>query len=105
MTRFVISLSSTGKSGFRKFGADVLGDDGVARGLGEDAAEHRPPSADAIDEDVQSVQHAIDVERRGLDRNQNEIGDAEAAERRLRAKARRVDDDGVVFADQTLRRL
>ena len=45
------------KAGLREFGADVLCDDGVACGLGEDAAEHRPPSADAIDEHIQRIQH------------------------------------------------
>jgi hypothetical protein len=71
----------------------VLGDDGVTRRLSEQAAEYRTPAADAVDEDVERIQHAVDVERRRLDRDQDKIGCGETRQRRFRTKARRINDD------------
>src|SRR6516162_7418425 len=66
---------------------------GLARRLGENAAEQRSTAAGAFGQNAQRVEHAVDIERRRLDRHKQEIGRGEAIERGLGPETRRVDDD------------
>src|SRR5215467_13972628 len=49
------------EAGRGEFGTNVLGNDGLTRRLGKQAAEDRPPVARTINEHVECIDHAIDI--------------------------------------------
>src|SRR5262249_41353936 len=71
---------------------DVPGDDRVARTLRQQATENGTPPADGICQNIQRIEHPIDIERGRLDRNQEKVGRSETAQRGLRPEARSVDN-------------
>ena len=62
-----------------QLGPDMPCDDGVAGRLRQKTAEQRPPAVGTVGEDAQRIEHAVDVERRRLDRHQQEVRRGQAA--------------------------
>jgi hypothetical protein len=81
----------------------MLGDDRIPRRLGQNAAESRPLTAGTIDQRVKGIQHAVNVQRRCLDRNKEKVGRGNARQRSLRAETGCVDDDRTAVGGEILR--
>src|SRR5207253_8391112 len=93
----------SGESCLGKLATDMPGNDGIARRLGEQTAKIRPLAAGAVEQDVERVQHAVNIERRRLDRHDDKIARAEASNGRVRAKPRRIDNDWARLPGEVVR--
>ena len=79
------------------------GNDGIAGRLGEQTAKIRPLAAGAVEQDVERVQHAVNIERRRLDRHDDKIARPEASNGRVRAETRCIDNDGARLPGEMVR--
>src|SRR5262249_52574236 len=59
----------------------------------EETAKQRPPPVPALDQDAERVEHAVDIEWRWLDRDEQKVCDRETVKRGLGSETRCVDDD------------
>ena len=82
----------------------MLANDRIARGLRQQAAKIRPSIPSAAAKHVERVEHAIDIERGGFDRDDDEIARSDAGKRGVRAEPRGVDNDQPEFCEEPMGR-